>query len=186
MTELGQSQMDHNRFVQLFEQYKKRIYGYLLAITHSSYAAEEITQEIFIKLWMRRDSLAGIENLDGYIFTIARNKAINHFKKATLDRRLIYAMQQQMNAGANITEEQAMEADCRRSLQNGVALLSPQRRIVYQLSRNQGLDFQEIAAQLQLSRSTVKNHLVEALKFLRKYLNYRYTLLIILLTARIF
>ncbi|HXB32986.1 MAG TPA: sigma factor [Puia sp.] len=76
------AQFAASSFNCLFDSYKNRIYGYVLAIAHSPYAAEEITQEIFIKIWLCRDLLDEVENLDGYIFTIARNRTLNYLRKA--------------------------------------------------------------------------------------------------------
>ena len=70
-----QKQFSANAFNCLFDSYKNHIYGYVLAIAHSPYAAEEITQEIFIKLWLCRDLLHEIKNMDGYIFAIAKNRS---------------------------------------------------------------------------------------------------------------
>src|SRR5580698_965885 len=81
-------------FKRLFDSYKNRIYGYVLAIARSPYAAEEITQEIFIKLWLCRDLLPQVENLDGYIFTIARNRTLNYLRKAAYDTRLLRELQE--------------------------------------------------------------------------------------------
>jgi RNA polymerase sigma factor (sigma-70 family) len=75
-----------------------------------------------------------------------------------------------MHNSLNNVEEQQAAADCNGLLERAITLLSPQRRQVYCLSRNQGMNYEQIAAQLQLSRNTVKNHLVEALRFIRKYL----------------
>lgn len=158
-------------FKRLFDNYKNRLYGYVLAITHSHYTAEEITQEIFIKLWLCRDILCQVENLDGYIFTIARNKTLNHLRKAAYDVRLLRELQERASSAntTNNVEERAMVSEYDRLLQDALALLSPQRRLVYQLSRQRGLNHEEIAHQLQLSRHTVKNHMVEALRFIRHY-----------------
>lgn len=162
---------DDESFKCLFDNYKNRLYGYVLAITHSHYTAEEITQEIFIKLWLCRDVLQQVENLDGYIFTIARNKTFNHLRKAAYDVRLMKELQERASLGepANNVEERAMVSEYDRLLQDALALLSPQRRLVFQLSRQRGLNHEEIAQQLQLSRHTVKNHMVEALRFIRHY-----------------
>src|SRR5580704_5293769 len=81
-------------FKRLFDSYKNRLYGYVLAIARSSYTAEEITQEIFIKLWLCRDILHEVDNLDGYIFTIARNRTLNHLRKAANDARLLRELQE--------------------------------------------------------------------------------------------
>ncbi len=170
-------------FKCLFDNYKNRLYGYVLAITHSHYTAEEITQEIFIKLWLCRDILNQVENLDGYIFTIARNKTLNHLRKAAYDMRLLKELQEQgLSAGSgNNVEERAMAGEYDQLLQGALALLSPQRRLVYVMSRQRGLNHAEIADQLQLSRNTVKNHMVEALRFIRHYFVEHGSMLVVLL-----
>src|ERR1700761_6283752 len=85
-------------FKRLFDSYKNRLYGYVLAITHSHYTAEEITQEIFIKLWLCRDMLHGVENMDRYLFAIARNKTLNHLRKAAYDVKLLRELQEKAMA----------------------------------------------------------------------------------------
>jgi RNA polymerase sigma-70 factor (ECF subfamily) len=70
----------------------------------------------------------------------------------------------------NNVEEQSLVADYQLLLRDALDMLSPQRRLVYQLSRDRGLNHEEIARHLHLSRNTVKNHMVEALRFIRHYL----------------
>src|SRR5215469_689859 len=146
-------------FKCLFDNYKNRVYGYVLTITRSPYAAEEITQEIFIKLWLSRDILKGVDNIDGYIFATARNKTLNYLRKAAYDVRLLRELQERAapETGNNV-EERTLTGEYDRLLQDALALLSLQRRLVYQLSRERGLNHEEIANHLQLSRNTVKNH----------------------------
>src|SRR5579859_7034779 len=95
-------------FKRLFDSYKNRVYGYVLAVAHSPYIAEEITQEIFIKLWLCRDILHQVDNLDGYIFTIARHKTLNHLRKAAYDEKLLRELQQLALPDNNNVEERAM------------------------------------------------------------------------------
>ena len=168
-------------FKCLFDNYKNRVYGYVLTITRNPFAAEEITQEIFIKLWLSRDLLAGVENVDGYIFSTARNKTLNYLRKAAYDVRLLRELQERAapESGNNV-EERALSSEYDRLLQDALALLSPQRRLVFQLSRERGLNHEEIAHHLQLSRNTVKNHMVEALRFIRHYLGQHGSVLVIL------
>jgi RNA polymerase sigma-70 factor (ECF subfamily) len=158
----------------------------VLAITHSHYTAEEITQEIFIKLWLCRDILCQVENLDGYIFTIARNKTLNHLRKAAYDVRLLKELQERASAATttNNVEERALVSEYDRLLRDALTHLSPQRRLVYQLSRQRGLDHEEIAGQLQLSRNTVKNHMVEALRFIRHYFVEHGSILVLLVVLK--
>src|SRR5580692_8173228 len=107
-------QFSDDPFKRLFDSYKNRVYGYVMAITHSPYSAEEITQEIFIKLWLCRDLLHEVENLDGYIFTIARNRTLNHLRKAAYDTRLLRELQERglsAGPGNNNVEERAMAGE---------------------------------------------------------------------------
>jgi RNA polymerase sigma-70 factor (family 1) len=158
-----------DEFKCLFNTYKERLFAYILAVSHSHYIAEEITQEIFIKLWLCRDVLNQVENIEGYIFAMARNKTLNHLRKATHDVKLLNELKDSMQYSGNNVEERTQLSECDKLLQEALTLLSPQRRLVYQLSRNQGLNHQEIAAHLQLSRNTVKNHLVKALQCIRRH-----------------
>ena len=157
-------------FKRLFDTYKNRVYGYVMAITHSPYSAEEITQEIFIKLWLCRDALQQVDNLEGYIFTVARHKTLNHLRKAAYDSKLLRELQELAAPEVNNVDERTLVREYDELLTDALTLLSPQRRTVYQLSRVQGLNHDEIASHLHLSRNTVKNHMVEALRSIRHHL----------------
>ncbi len=169
-----------DEFKCLFDKYKNRVYGYVLAVAHSGYAAEEITQEIFLKLWLCRDMLGEVENMEAYLFTIARHKTLNHLRKAAYDAKLMKELQSYMRPSANNVEEHSLMVEYNHIISEAVARLSPQRRLVYEMSRLQGLNHEEIALHLQLSRNTVKNHLVEALRSIRSYLGQNGTVLVCL------
>jgi len=156
-------------FSHLFETYKNRIYGYILTITHSPISAEELTQEIFLKLWIIRDELINVQNLDGYIFKIARNKTLNYLRKASYDEKFLKDLQGHMVTDENNVDRQINMRQYEHLLNEAIQSLSPQRKAVYELSRHEGLTFDQIAQRLGLSRNTVRNHLVEALKKVREH-----------------
>jgi RNA polymerase sigma-70 factor (ECF subfamily) len=158
-------------FTSLFYTYKDRLFGYVFATSHSRYTAEEITQEIFLKLWLCRNELYLVENPESYLFTIAKNKTLNYLRKAQYDEKLAAEIKSRMNPLSNNVEEQLSISENNRLLQEAITMLSPQRQLVYRLSRYQGLNHMQIAEEMQLSRNTVKNHLVQALRFIRTYLN---------------
>ncbi|HEY4205181.1 MAG TPA: RNA polymerase sigma-70 factor [Puia sp.] len=186
MTAANEGFFSHDSFKRLFDSYKNRLYGYVLAITHIPYAAEEITQEIFIKLWLCRDVLHQVDNLDGYIFTIARNKTLNYLRKAAYDERLLRELQSLAASESNNVEERALAGEYERLVSDALTLLSPQRRLVFQLSREKGLNHEEIAHHLHLSRHTVKNHMVEALRFIRHYLGRHGSPMVLIVLIKIF
>lgn len=158
-------------FDYLFEQYKKRIYAYVLSIVKSAFTAEEITQEIFIKLWLHENRLHEIANLEGFIFKIVRNQALNHLRKAAYDERLLKEIISLAVPEHNNIEDKLINADYQLLMQEALNQLSPQRRLVYEMSRKKGMNHEEISIQLNLSKNTVKNHIVSALKQIRLYLN---------------
>jgi RNA polymerase sigma-70 factor (ECF subfamily) len=158
-------------FTNLFYTCKERLFGYVLAVSHSHYTAEEITQEIFLKLWLIRHNLETIENGEAYLFAIARNKVLNYLRKAHYDEKLFTEIKNRMRPVSNDVEEHISLLESDRLIQEAITLLSPQRQLVYRLSRLQGMNHQEIARKMQLSRNTVKNHLVQSLRFIRSYLD---------------
>lgn len=158
-------------FRQLYDEYKNRLYGYVLTLVHAPDAAEEITQEIFIKLWLCRDKLGHVVNLEHYLFTTARYKTLNYLRKAANDLKLKTELQNCMvRQPTNNVEEQMKNIEQQRLIEEALSRLSPQRRLVFMLSRYQGLSLEEIAERQNLSRNTIKNHLVAALRFIRGYL----------------
>jgi RNA polymerase sigma-70 factor (ECF subfamily) len=172
-------------FLCLFEASKEKVYNYCYAITHSHHSAQEIVQEVFLKLWLHRDQLSEIRNHEAYIFAIAKNKVLNHLRKCRYDEMLASQIRDLMIPSSNNVEEFMSLEDSKRLLEKAVNQLPPQRQQVFQLSRNKGLSFEQIAHQLRLSRNTVKNHLVLALRFIRKYID-RSKIVIVLLTSAAF
>jgi len=162
---------DTYSFEQLFHSYKERIYSYVLAIVKNGEAAQEVTQEIMIKLWLCREMLDQVDNLDAYIYVIARNKALNHLRKAAHDLKVLNELRAFIPDEYNNTEDRVAVKDYELLLSNAVNTLSPQRKQVYELSRVEGLSHDEIAEAMQLSKKTVKNHLSEALRLIRQQLH---------------
>ena len=158
-------------FDSLFKQYNNRLYGYILNITKSETVAEELTQEIFIKLWLSKELLKNVENMDGYIFTIARNKTFSYFRKAANDTAFLKELQGYMRNKASVNNVDDKLATITYDQLLGAALeqLSPQRRKVYELSRKEGMNMDQIADELGIAKNTVKNHLVESLRTIRQY-----------------
>lgn len=154
----------------IFEKYKKRIYVYVLTIVKSPFLAEEITQEIFIKLWLYRDKLQEISNLDGFIFKMVRNHSFNYLRKAAYNKQLLQEIISFIVPEQNNIDEKLIATDYGILMEEALIKLSSQRRLVYELSRNSGLNHEEIATRLNLSKNTVKNHIVSALKHIRSYL----------------
>jgi RNA polymerase sigma-70 factor (family 1) len=157
-------------FNQMFDNYKGRIYAYILAITKSEYVAEEITQEIFIKLWVAREHLGEIRNLDGYIFKIARNLSLNYLRKVAYNEKMSTELIRIASKNGDSAETKQNMFDYNKLINQAVDGLSPQRKLVFKLSKDEELSYDEIASQLKLSKNTVKNHHLTAVGIVRSFL----------------
>ncbi len=157
-------------FNRMFDNYKGRIYAYTLAISKSTYVAEEITQEIFIKLWVAREQLDEIKNLDGYIFKIARNLSLNYLRKIAYNEKMSTELIRVAAKDADGTDTKLNMFVYNKLINEAVNSLSPQRKLVYKLSREEELSYDEIALQLKLSKNTVKNHHLSAIGIVRSFL----------------
>lgn len=157
-------------FQLLFGIYRTRLYDYALKFLKTHDAADELVQEVFLKLWTSRELLDNVEHPDHYIFTTARNKAFDSIRKIAQDRDLRRKVWSQINHLHNGTEEYIFEKESNQLVQEAFRQLSPQRQTIFRLSRYEGLNHDQIATQLHISKNTVKNQLVSSLRFIREHI----------------
>ncbi|MEJ2903198.1 sigma-70 family RNA polymerase sigma factor [Pedobacter panaciterrae] len=106
-----------------------------------------------------------------YLYTITRTLALNALRDLATLQRAIDALWTDMEKVINETEESLLLSDLRQFTESALVQLPPQQQLIFRMSRYQGLSYDEIAEQLHLSRNTVKNHLIAALKTLRTHFN---------------
>jgi RNA polymerase sigma-70 factor (ECF subfamily) len=161
---------DTTAFRQIFDLYKERLFSTAFKLTKTQLASEEVTQEVFINLWVSRERLMVVDDPGAYIFRILYNCIHQYLKKETNRERIIQAAVQLKDPPVN-TIEQKMDADESQRRINGlIENLPPQQKAVYKLSRLQGMKNDEIAAELNISPNTVKAHLSKGLETLRDHL----------------
>lgn len=166
---------NQDAFARIFETHRQRLYTYLLGITKAAEVAEDILVDVFMKLWIGREMLPRIESLEGFLHKVAYNKAMDFFKTTARHARLqqVYAQRLSEREERSL-EDWLIDEECRRILQNAINQLPPQRKLIYTLSREQGLTHEEIANALQLSRSTVKSTIMAATRTISEYLQKNY------------
>ncbi len=161
---------DEAAFGEIFYHYAPRIHPFIQRMSRSEEVTEEIIQDVFVSLWKNREKLVDIHNYSAYIFTAATNKTYNYLKvKARQARHLeeltLIEKDYTNNTLETIDLNQSMDL-----INYFVDQLPPQKKLIYTLTREKGLSHDEVAQQLNVSKNTVKNHLVETLKFLRENL----------------
>jgi RNA polymerase sigma-70 factor (family 1) len=157
-------------FKLIFDFYKERFYSASLKMTHSGDIAEEIVQEVFVSLWIKRVQVAAATNPESYLFGVLHNSIYAHFRKLALEKAMKRKVEQQSeNIDANPVEDILLAKEDREMLDAVIRQLPSQQRIVYKLSKQQGLSREQVASQLHISPHTVKNHLQQAIRFIRAY-----------------
>ncbi|WP_353184569.1 RNA polymerase sigma-70 factor [Parapedobacter lycopersici] len=163
---------DEIAFRKLFDHYVDRLCGYACKIVKSEEIAEEIVMNVFLKIWLNHHKLLTIARFDAYLYSIVRNQSLNVIKRAEHELRIIRELSQTNTRHVESTEETVIYNDYKQLLHQTVDRLPPQQRLIYLLSREEGLKYDEIAVNLSLSKNTVKSHLKKAISTLRNVLNY--------------
>lgn len=159
-------QGNSNAFKLLFERYHKKLFVFLLKFIPIS-DAEEIVQEVFVKVWEKREGLNEELSFSAYIYKIARNLLLNHMRKKTFIH--CYNLElQSIDKISDTTTEQVYYNDIKNIIDNLVNELPEKRREIYLLSREKGLSNKEISTFLNISMNTVETQMRRSLQFLRE------------------
>jgi RNA polymerase sigma-70 factor (ECF subfamily) len=170
-------------FAQLYQHYTNTVYGVALTYTKSKDLAEEIVQEVFLKLWLQRSRLAALDNFENYLFIMARNQILNQLKSKLRQQAYVHHLTKVFSDPALTPEDQLMFKEAGMLVKRAVDLLPPQQKLVYQMARQEGLALDLIARQLGLSRNTVRNHLAKAIETIRNYHRHHAEELVVLLVT---
>ena len=159
-------------FRQIFHYYTPRLLPFVFSIVKSEAVAEEIVQDVFLKLWTNRVDVAQKEAPSSWLFTIAANQSLTFLRRMSVEKRYIDTIKVQIEDAwlHNPTEHQLFLREDEALLKKAMDTLPPQQKLIYTLSRQEGLSHKEIADQLNISPNTVKNHIVTAVRTLREFI----------------
>jgi RNA polymerase sigma-70 factor (ECF subfamily) len=159
--------LSENEFESLFKLYFKPLCGFSKGFVYDADAAHEIVQNVFVNLWQKRDALDLNQSIKSYLYTSVRNRSLNYlrdhkkFRSSILDDELSHY---EASPSAFSIEQDDLQA----LIDQSIASLPEKCREVFELSRFEGLKYQEIADKLQISIKTVENQMGKALKVLRE------------------
>ncbi|RFM26003.1 RNA polymerase sigma factor [Deminuibacter soli] len=152
---------DKNAFEQLYRRYMQVLYAAIYKFTEDAATAEDILQEVFLDIWEKRASIVIENRIFPYLYSMARFKIFDYLRKKQLNARQLETWQQLTNEQVTVPEvfENALRAERETMAAAEIAALPEQLHKVYILSVVQQKGIAEIAAVLQVSPNTVKNHL---------------------------
>ena len=154
----------------LFDHYYNELTVYSMKFVMNREVAEEIVQDLFIRLWQNRRSFNIEKSVEGYLLAAVRNRSINYLKSKYARIRFVGEDKLAQRPIHNTAEDDITAAELKETIHEAIDSLPARCRIIFNLSRNADLSSDEIAAQLNISRKTVQAQIGIAIKKLRKYL----------------
>jgi RNA polymerase sigma-70 factor (family 1) len=149
---------DEQAFRRLFLQWSQLLAGYILKITESKELTEEIVQDVFMNIWVVRETLPQINNFKHFLIVVSRNQAFDVLKKQLREQERRKTWEKENATGTYIQD--AEPGTLRSSvIEQAIDSLPPRRKEIYLLSRHERLTYQEIGARLGISKESVKTHL---------------------------
>lgn len=160
---------DRDAFTMLYHRYSARLYQNLLPLVKSPDIAEEIIQELFIRIWEKRASIKIDGNFSAYLYVVGKNLVLDYFRKVSQEKKLQLQL-------ANYLTDDAHNNDLNKERQDAllaraIEQLPPQRQRIFRLCKLEGKSYQEVSLQLGISVGTINDHIVKATKAIQKNLS---------------
>lgn len=162
-------QGDAAAYITLYNQYYPSLYTYILHFVNIPAFAEDALQEVFIKIWEIRERINPELSFSGYLYRITRNQVFKSLKKITADETLRLQVMQELQRQTNDADTSLIWKEYEALLLEAIRQLPPQRQKVFRLCREESKSYEEVAIELGISRNTVKEHMVMAMKSIRFY-----------------
>lgn len=158
---------------QIYHMYIHKLFSFVFKILKDEADSEDIVQEVFVKLWELREQLDDHKSINSFIFTIAYNNSISIIRKRISS--LKYCEHLRNDSVIQFSEDSFNEIEIdelNHHIEKLIANLPEKQKRVYLFHREHGLTYPEIAEEMGISRNTVENHMVKALKYLRHNLKH--------------
>lgn len=157
-------------FTWLYEHHAPWLTRYIQLFTDNAADTEEILQDVFVKVWNKREQLPGMESFGGWLNRVARNTIFNYLRSLKLRYKLEVLDDGNPQAAQDRTDDRVLLHQYYNIAQQAIDQLPPRRKEVFMLRLEQNLTMDEIAAQLGVSRSAVEQHVYAANAFIKDYL----------------
>ena len=172
---------EQKAFTVLVNYYWNKVYSHALAYSKSVTRAQEITQDIFLKVWHKREALTEVRDFKSYLFILGKRHIISSMRKKL--ESLTGEDLLETREDIHIPDQQLEYKETWNRILEGIEKLPAVRKVIFKKSRLEGLTYEEIAESSHISKNTVKEHIVLALSFLRTYIYFNKDYPIILIAC---
>jgi len=160
-------QGDENAFSEIYHRYKEALYFHANRSLGNHDEARDMVQEVFANLWAKRDSLHVPYSVDAYLYGAIRNRILNFIAHQKVIDRYIGSMDTFLNLSHNSTDHPLRHKELEHLLLREIERLPKKMKIVFEMSRKQGMNYRQIAEELNISDQSVKKQIQRAIKILR-------------------
>jgi len=157
-------------FQLVFDRYRNRVYQLALFYVKTPSLAEDIVQDVFLKIWFQRRQLPELSSFEAWIYTITRNFTLNCLKKLAHEWKARAGWTKEVRQFVEETDYKIRDAQYKELLQQAIGQLPEQQQNVFRLAREKNMSYEAIASELSLSPLTVKTHMSRALSAIRSFL----------------
>jgi RNA polymerase sigma-70 factor (family 1) len=158
---------DSVAFGFLYNKYNGLLYLHAYNRLRDREAAKDMIQELFTTLWAKRDTLTINEGLSSYLYKSVRNRVIDYAAHQQISSKYIQSFGEYLHSPEGTTDHLIREKQLTALIEQEIARLPPQLKLVFELSRKEHLSHKEIAERLGLSDQTVRSYIKDALRILR-------------------
>lgn len=171
-------------FEKIYFIYSPKLFSNLVKLVKTHAVAQEILQDVFLKVWENHKIIDPEKSFRSYLYTIAENKAFDFFRKAARDKKLQDSLIAAATEGYEQIESELFCKENQRILEIALNTLPPQRQLVFRLSKIEDLSYEDISKKLGISSSTISDHIVKATKSIRIFFQKHPELFILLFAFR--
>jgi RNA polymerase sigma-70 factor (ECF subfamily) len=176
---------DAKAYTEIYGAYFPLLFHTAIRFLKTKPAAEDVCNEVFLKLWQNRHTLPSIQSLGAYLSASVRNRSINALKQLARSHAAVQEVKSVFPAHTIDAEAQYLSKEYIHFIKKEIEQLPARAKQVFTLCRNEGYSYDEVSAQLGISRNAVKGHMVASMKKLKSYaekdLGISFTILLILL-----
>lgn len=165
------SQDSEYAFQLIYDRYRNRIYQIAMGYLKSPLLAQEVVQDVFLKLWFERGKLNADQPIESWLYTVAKNNLVNRLKKITREWKAMDGLKLLTERSIDNAAYKIQESEYNRLLQEAILELPWQQRKVFQLARYEQLTYIQIGEKMNISPFTVKTHMSRALAHIKAYLS---------------
>ena len=158
---------DHAAFEKLFEQYSDRLYQFSLKYLKSKEIAEDIVQEVFLKVWRNREIMRIDSSLQAYLFKITLNAVRKYFNDLTKTNECKHDLLLDLSKNRKNLDEFPDYQNLLDKLQSFIDNMPERRRVAFVKKKVEGKSLKEISAEMEITTKAVEYHITEAMKYLK-------------------